>query len=281
MSRAERVAFQGERGAFSPEAVRNLVGDRAEIVPCQRFEEVFRKLEGKAVSAAVLPIENTLAGSVHENYDHLLNFHVAICAETNVRINHNLIARPGVRFRDLKRVYSHPVALNQCLKFFSRYPKIERVPHYDTAGSVKTIMEEQLTDAAAIASSVAAETYGGVILRRALEDDRRNFTRFFLLRRPEDARRPRVRGVKEWKTSLMFSTRNIPGALFRALSAFALRDINLAKIESRPLRGRPWEYMFYLDLMGKIEDIGVQKALGHLEELADFLRVLGSYPRGI
>ncbi len=234
------------------------------------------------MAAAVIPIENTLAGSVHENYDHLVRFNFEICGETNVRINHNLIAAPGVRFRDLRRVFSHPVALNQCLEFFARNPKIQKESFYDTAGSVKMVLEEDLTDAAAIGSAVAAEIYGGTVLRRSLEDDRRNFTRFFLLRRPEDAHRrskPAARG-REWKTTLVFSTRNIPGSLFRAISAFALRDINLAKIESRPLRGRPWEYMFYLDLLGHTDDVRVQKALGHLEELADFLRVLGCYPKG-
>jgi len=279
---ALRAAFQGEPGAFSQEALEKLLGKRAEAVPCQRFEDVFLMLKEKRVSGAVIPIENTLAGSVHENYDHLLHFDFQICGETNVRINHNLIAAPGVRFRDLRQVYSHPVALNQCLKFFARYPAIERVPFYDTAGSVKTILQEKRSDAAAIASAVAAEIYGGHILRRSLEDDRRNFTRFFLLRRSADAGRslPAAGRAREWKTSLVFSTRNIPGALFRAMSAFSLRDINLTKIESRPLRGKPWEYLFYLDLLGRVDDPKVQKALGHLGELADFLRVLGCYPKG-
>ena len=277
-----RVVFQGEKGAFSQQAIRQFLGDRTEVVPCQTFEDVFVRLRDRRIAAAVIPIENTLAGSVHENYDHLVHFNFQICGETNVRINHNLIAPPGVRFRDLRRVFSHPVALNQCLKFFAQNPKIKKEPFYDTAGSVKMVLEEKLTDAAAIGSAVAAEIYGGTILRRTLEDDRRNFTRFFLLRRPEDANRrlsPLARN-QEWKTTLVFSTRNIPGSLFRALSALALRDINLAKIESRPLRGRPWEYMFYLDLLGRADEVRVQKALGHLEELADFLRVLGSYPKG-
>ena len=279
---ALRAAFQGEPGAFSQEALEKLLGKRAEAVPCQRFEDVFLMLKEKRVSGAVIPIENTLAGSVHENYDHLLHFDFQICGETNVRINHNLIAAPGVRFRDLRQVYSHPVALNQCLKFFARYPAIERVPFYDTAGSVKTILQEKRSDAAAIASAVAAEIYGGHILRRSLEDERRNFTRFFLLRRSADAGRSLTAAgrAREWKTSLVFSTRNIPGALFRAMSAFSLRDINLTKIESRPLRGKPWEYLFYLDLLGRVDDPKVQKALGHLGELADFLRVLGCYPKG-
>jgi prephenate dehydratase len=281
-SKPPRIAFQGEKGAFSQQAVRQLLGERTEVVPCQTFEDVFVRLRDKQVAAAVIPIENTLAGSVHENYDHLLHFNFEICGETNVRINHNLIAAPGVRFRDLRRVFSHPVALNQCLKFFSRNPKIQKEPFYDTAGSVKMVLEENLKDAAGIGSAVAAEIYGGTILRRSLEDDRRNFTRFFLLRRPEDARRQRPQAARnrEWKITLVFSTRNVPGSLFRALSAVALRDINLAKIESRPLRGRPWEYMFYLDLLGRTDEVRVQKALGHLEELADFLRVLGCYPKG-
>jgi prephenate dehydratase len=279
MSRRERVAFQGERGAFSEEAIRQLFGPRAEAVPCQRFEDAFVRLRDKAVDAAVIPLENTLHGSVHENYDHLLNFDVRICAETSVRISHNLIAVPGVRFRDVKRVYSHPVALNQCLDFFARHPQLEKVPFYDTAGSVKMLAEEKSSDAAAVASAVAAEIYGAAILKRSLEDDRRNFTRFVLLRRVGEERKAK-RAAGEYKTSVVFSTRNVPGALFHALGAFALRGINLAKIESRPLRGKPWEYMFYVDFIGSAEEQKVQKALGHVEELADFLRVLGSYPKG-
>ncbi len=181
---SERTAFQGERGAFSQEAVRQFFGEEAEVVPCQRFEDAFLRLRDREVSSAVLPIENTLAGSVHENYDNFLSYDAVICGETNVRINHNLIAAPGVRFRQIRRVLSHPVALNQCLRFLGEHPELERIPHYDTAGSVKTIMEQGLRDAAAIASAVAAETYGARILKRSLEDDRRNFTRFFLLRRP-------------------------------------------------------------------------------------------------
>jgi prephenate dehydratase len=272
------VAFQGEKGAFSQEAARRLLGERIEVVPCQRFEEVFLRLKKKAVDAAVVPIENTLAGSVHENYDHLLNFDFRIVAETNVRINHHLVTPPGVSFRQVRRVYSHPVALNQCLEFFARNPQLEKVPFYDTAGAVKMIMEQQPADAAAIASSVAAEIYGARIARRSLEDDRRNFTRFFLLRRAREVQRPS--SGKAWKTSLVFSTRNVPGALFRALSAFALRDVNLTKIESRPLRGKPWEYLFYLDFLGRVDEPRVRNALRHLGELADFLRVLGCYPRG-
>ncbi|MDP2998499.1 MAG: prephenate dehydratase [Bryobacterales bacterium] len=276
----ERVSFQGEKGAFSQEAAHQLLGPAIEVVPCQRFDDLFRSLETREADAAVVPIENTLHGSVHENYDHLLKFDFPIVAETSVRIVHNLIAPPGVAFRRLRRVYSHPVALNQCLKFFERYPKLERVPFYDTAGSVKMLMQERPEDAAAIASSVAAGIYGATILKRSIEDDRKNFTRFFLLRRPEQVPPLPKAAAGKWKTSLVFTTHNVPGSLFRALSAFALRDVNLIKIESRPLRGKPWEYLFYVDLIGRIDEQRLKNALGHLGELADFLRVLGCYPRG-
>jgi prephenate dehydratase len=183
-----------------------------------------------------------------------------------------------VRFADLKRVFSHPVALNQCLRFLAANPQIEKVTFYDTAGSVKMVMAEGLADAAAIASAVSAEIYGGRILKRSIEDDRQNYTRFFLLRRADQ---PPLAldepGRKGWKTSLVFSTHNQPGSLFRALSAFALRDLSLAKIESRPLRGKPWEYLFYVDFLGNVEDERVKRALGHLEELTDMQRVLGCY----
>ncbi len=275
----QRVGIQGELGAFSQEAVRQLLGSRAEVIPYQRFEQVFRALQRRKIDAAVIPMENTLAGSVHENYDHLLNFDVRITAETSVRIVHNLIAPPGVRFQNIRKVYSHPVALNQCLRFFAGHPKMERVPFYDTAGAVKMIMSEPAADQAAIASRVAASIYGGRILRRSIEDDRHNFTRFFLLYRRQSAPAP-SRTARQWKTSLVFTTRNIPGALFRALSALALRDISLTKIESRPLHGKPWEYLFYVDLLGREDEVRVQNALRHLAELADFLRVLGSYPKG-
>jgi prephenate dehydratase len=165
--------------------------------------------------------------------------------------------------------------LNQCLDFFTRHKRIEREPFYDTAGSVKMVMEQRPPGAAAIASELAAKTYRGRILKRGIEDDPQNYTRFFLLE-PRDAK-PRGRGRTQWKTSLVFSTPNLPGALFRALSALALRDVNLVKIESRPLRGKPWEYLFYLDLVGRTDEENVRNALGHLAEVADFLRVLGSY----
>lgn len=267
------VAIQGERGAFSEMAARQLLGQNVEILGCQRFDDVFQSLKNGKVKVAVIPIENTLHGSVHENYDHLLHYGFPIVGETNVRIVHNLIAAPGVPLSKVRRVFSHPVALNQCLDFLAAHPGMERVPFYDTAGSVKMLMEEGLTDAAAIASSVAAENYEARILKKSIEDDRQNFTRFFLLgnKKPLNSDRP-------MKISIVFSTKNAPGALFRSLSALALRDISLTKIESRPLRGKPWEYLFYVDLLGNVKDEKVIKALRHLEETSDILKVLGCYP---
>jgi prephenate dehydratase len=277
-TRPPRAAFQGEPGAFSHEACMRLLGPTVEVLPRMRFDEAFAALRDGEVDASVIPIENTLHGSVHENYDHLLNFDFRIEAETSVRIVHNLIALPGVSFRSLKQVYSHPVALNQCLRFLAANPQMERQTFYDTAGSVKMLVEENRRDAAAIASAVSAQIYGARILRRSIEDDRQNFTRFFLLRRRDQ--KPLVLDEaekKNWKTSLVFTTRNQPGSLFRALSAFALRDLSLVKIESRPLRGKPWEYLFYLDFLGSLEEERVKKAIGHLQELADMMRVLGCY----
>jgi prephenate dehydratase len=276
-----RTAFQGELGAFSQVAASRLVGEDFIPVPTETFEQVFVSVVNGKSRCAVIPIENTLHGSVHENYDHLLKYDLAIRGETSVRIVHNLIAPPGVAFAQVQRVYSHPVALNQCRHFFEQYPQIERTPFYDTAGSVKMVMEKGLKDAAAIASAAAAKIYGGRMLKKSIEDDRQNYTRFFLLERPKRGSRfIKPEAAKRFMTTVVFTTRNTPGALFRSLSAFALRDLNLTKIESRPLRGKPWEYLFYLDFIGHAEDPVSRNALGHLAELADMLRVLGCYPMG-
>ena len=276
------VAFQGEHGAFSEEAAAKAAGANVPTIPCARFQDAFESVVNGKADAAIIPIENTLHGSVHENYDHLLAHDLAIVAETQVRIVHNLIAVPGVTLRRIRRVYSHPVALNQCLSFFDNHPQVEKASYYDTAGSVKMLMDQHVRDAGAIASSIAAERYGAHILKRSIEDDRQNFTRFFLLMRKGEKRTfPSLSGKPTgWKTSLVFTTKNRPGAIFRALGAFALRDLSLAKIESRPLRGKPWEYLFYLDFLGSMEDAAAKNAVAHLAELADFHRVLGSYPRG-
>jgi prephenate dehydratase len=264
-----KIAIQGELGAFSHEAALQLV-PRCQPVSCARSAEVFDRVERGSVDGAVIPIENTLAGSVAEHFDLLLSRRVFIQKEFRLRIVHNLIAAPGVKTGDVRRVFSHPVALDQCRDFFRRN-KAEAMPFYDTAGGVKHVMEQGLRDAAGIASGQAAKVYGAHILKAGIEDNKQNFTRFFLIRR---ARRVLPRSNK---TSLAFSVKNVPGALFKALSVFALRDISLSKIESRPVRGRPWEYVFYVDIL-RGEDEAAENALRHLGEVADLVKVLGIYP---
>jgi prephenate dehydratase len=266
-----KLAIQGELGSFSHQAAEAMVPS-AKVVPCARSLEVFDRLLQGSVSAAVIPIENSLAGSVAEHFDLLLTCDVHIVREFRLRIVHNLIAAPGVKFRDLRRAFSHPVALDQCRDLFAKHRKLEPSPFYDTAGSVKHVIANGLRDAAGIASRRAAEVYGGKILKAGIEDDKKNFTRFFLIRRGKAQATPRAT-----KTSLAFSVKNLPGALFKALSVFALRDISLSKIESRPLRGRPWEYVFFVDLL-RGDDEAARHALRHLGEVAELVKVLGIYP---
>jgi prephenate dehydratase len=265
------IAFQGERGSFSEEAAYKLLGRGIRLQPCENFSAMFENvIQGKA-KYCLAPIENTLAGSVHENYDHLLANDLHIIAEVSLRIVHNLIGFPGTTLANLRQVYSHPVALAQCGEFFKRHPQIEKVNFYDTAGSVKMLAEQRIPGAAAIASRVACDVYNGRILAKHLEDHRENYTRFLLVSKTAKVT------PKADKISIVFSTRNIPGALYKCLSVFALRDIDLTKMESRPLRGRPWEYFFCLDFAGSIKEERCRKALDHLTEVTTFLRVLGCY----
>ena len=278
-----KVAIQGELGSFSHEAAGRML-PRCTVVPCARSAEVFDRVERGSVGAAVIPIENTLAGTVAEHADLLVSRNVFIQAEYLLRIVHNVIAAPGVRLDTLRRVLSHPVALDQCRDFFRSHPKIEAVPFYDTAGSVKHVIEKGLHDAAGIAGRQAAREYSGKILEAGIEDEKSNFTRFFLIRKlGAGSERKRKDGYHKLiprganKTSIAFKVKNVPGALFKSLSVFALRDISLSKIESRPMRGRPWEYVFYVDFL-RGDDEAAQNALRHLEEVAEFVKVLGIYP---
>lgn len=266
-----KIAIQGELGSFSHEAAETML-PRAKIVSCARSLEVFDRIKRGSVDGAVIPIENTLAGSVAEHFDLLLGREVHIVREFRLRIVHNLIALPQTKLGELRRAFSHPVALDQCRDLFAKYPKLTPMPFYDTAGGVKHVIAEQLQDASAIASRRAAKAYGGKILKASIEDDKKNFTRFFLIRKGK----PRPTRAAN-KTSLAFSVRNVPGGLFRALSVFALRDISLSKIESRPMRGRPWEYVFFVDLL-RGDDADVRNAIRHLGEVAELVKVLGIYP---
>jgi prephenate dehydratase len=265
------VAFQGERGSFSEEAAYKLLGRGIRVLPCETFAATFASVTRGRANFCLVPIENTLAGSVYENFDLLLENNLHIVGEVSLRIVHNLIALPGTAFKDVRQVYSHPVALAQCGRFFAKHPKIERISAYDTAGAVKMLVERPTPGAAAIASRIAAEVYHARILATHLEDHRENFTRFLLLSKSRQVSR------KANKVSVVFSTRNVPGALYKCLSVFALRDIDLTKMESRPLRGRPWEYFFYLDFIGNVKEERCKNALAHLGEVTNFLRVLGYY----
>lgn len=266
-----RVAIQGELGSFSHEAAARLLRG-ADLVPCVTSAEVFDRLEAGRVAAAVVPVENSLAGAVAEHLDLLLARQAWVEREFLLRIQHNLIAAPGARLTDIRRVLSHPVALDQCREFFRGHPGLRPEAFYDTAGAVRHVVREGLRDTAAIASLKAAAVHRGRVLRRGLEDDKRNFTRFFLVTR----RRRVLRGAD--KTSIAFAVKNVAGALFKALAVFALRDISLSRIESRPVRGRPWEYVFFVDFL-RGDDDAARNALHHLAEISDFVKVLGIYPR--
>jgi len=278
---AVRVAFQGEHGAFSEDAVRLLLGPRPETVPCRNFEDLFDAVADEIADCAMVPIENSLAGSVHKNYDLLLDHDLTIIAAATLRIVHSLIAATGVSREEIRRVYSHPVALAQCERFLRTNSNIEATAAYDTAGSVKMVVENGRRDEAAIAGSSAAVFYGARVLIEGIEDNPKNFTRFILLADPDRREslaallNPNESGKQ--KTSLVFRIGNRPGSLFRALGVFALRDVDLLKIESRPIEGRPWEYSFYLDVAGDSAEPAVDRALGHLAEMAESIRVLGSY----
>jgi len=253
-------------------AVRALFGDAA-LSPAETFEDVFKAVAEETCDCGVVPIENSLTGSVHRNYDLLLEHPLWIVGEVKLRIVHHLIALPGVRLEEVRRAYSHPQALEQC-RAFLREHGIEPVSVYDTAGAVRLLKERGSKDAAAIASAQAARDYGMELLVSDIAEHRENFTRFLAV-----GREP-ARDLHDPKTSIVFALKNIPGALFRALSVFALRDIDLMKIESRPIRGKPWQYMFYLDFDGGMDEERCRRAVDHLSEIATFLRVLGSYDKG-
>jgi prephenate dehydratase len=266
-----KVAFQGEPGAYSEQAVFNYFG-KVEAVPCESFDAMFDSVVSGISDAALAPIENSLAGSIHQNYDLLLRHNLHIVGEYFLRVQHCLIAMHHVKKEDIKKAISHPQALGQCAAYLRNHGiKAEQV--YDTAGSVKMLKESGARDTAAIASRRAAELYGMQILEEGIEDNPENYTRFLAIQ--QEAKIPEG----EAKTSIVFTLKNAPGALFKALSVFALRDLDLTKIESRPLQGSPWEYLFYIDFIGTTHEEISKRALDHLGEYAVMLRVLGSYPR--
>ncbi len=266
-----KVSFQGEPGAYSEQAVFNYFG-QVETVPCESFDTMFDSVLSGKSDAALAPIENSLAGSIHQNYDLLLRHDLHIVGEYLLRVRHCLIAMPGAKKEEIKKAISHPQALGQCAGYLRNLGiKSEQV--YDTAGSVKMLKESGAMDVAAIASKRAAELYGMQILEEGIEDNPENYTRFLAIQREL------IIPAGDAKTSIVFTLKNAPGSLFKAMSVFALRDLDLTKIESRPLQGKPWEYLFYIDFIGSMYDEPSKRALDHLAEYALMLRVLGSYPR--
>jgi prephenate dehydratase len=279
--RRERIAFQGEMGAFSAEAAQRMIGREIELVPCETFEEMFAITEQGGCDACLAPIENSLFGPVHQNLDLLLRHSLTIVGETYLRIVHNLIVPPGTSFAEVREVFSHPVALGQCRTFFARHPQLKAMAAADTAGSVRRVMAGAEPGAAAIAGQQAAEVYGATVLLEGIEDDPLNFTRFFLLIKAGRSAPPFPTSSTTDKTSIVFTLENRTGSLYRAMAAFALREIDLTKIESRPIHGHPWEYSFYLDFLGHPQEPHVARALAHLSEFAKGVRVLGTYRRAV
>lgn len=268
-----RVAYQGEPGAYSEAAALAHFKSEIEPVPCESFEAVFEAVEGGDCERGLVPIENSLAGSIHRNYDLLLRYALFIVGEYPLNVQHCLIGLPGVSLGEIRQVISHPQALAQCERHLKELPGVSTAAVHDTAGSVRLVGERGERWVAAIASRRAAEVYGLAVLASNFEDDPHNYTRFLeIAAQPLEPQGPA-------KTSIVFTLRNQPGALFKALSVFALRDIDLTKIESRPLVGQPFEYLFYVDFAGSTGELTVRRALEHLGEYALMLRVLGSYPR--
>ena len=263
-----RLAYQGEPGAYSEAAALQFGGPNAETLPCKSFDEVFEAVVRRRATHGVVPLENSIGGTIHRNYDLLLEHELTITGEVELDVVHCLQALPGTNIADVKTVYSHPQALAQCERYLKDLGvAVEAV--YDTAGGAKLVAEQKLADSAALASRRAAEVFGLEVLQEAVQDFEYNITRFAII---GGSAEPDAN-----KTTIVFALPSTPGALFKALSVFALRDINLTKLESRPIRGRPWEYLFYVEVEARREDLMCARALTHLAEFARWMRVLGTY----
>lgn len=276
------ASYQGAPGAFSEDAALALLGTAARaprLLPCRRFEEVFDEVRAGRARAGVVPIENTLAGSVVATYDLLAARELVIVGETVRHIRHALVAPRGATVDGLRVVHSHPVALAQCEGFFRRHPSIEAVAVFDTAGAVEQVVGEGDVAHGAIASARAARVYGGEVLEDGIQDDPENYTRFLVVTRPDDAPPPLAGEPAGERTSVVFTVANAPGKLYECLGHFARRGVDLSKIESRPMRGRPFEYAFYIDLSGAAADPAVAAALDELRVSTLSVRVLGGYTR--
>jgi arogenate/prephenate dehydratase len=270
------IAFQGEAGAYS-EAAAGKFAPEAAVLPCPAFEDVFYAVESGRAACGVLPVENSIGGTIHRNYDLLVQHELQIAGEVELSVVHCLVALPGTPIEAITQIYSHPQALAQCDRFLRSLANVEVVATYDTAGSAKLIQTRRLVGVGAIASERAASLFGLDVLKAGIQDYADNITRFVVVTRPE-AVTSLFSGRPPEKTTVVFTLPNTPGALFKALSVFALRDIDVTKIESRPIPGRPWEYMFYLDVAAGQQEQRCARALMHLAEFAPSTKALGSYP---
>ena len=268
------AAYQGRPGAYSESAARALLGAKATLVPCDTLEDVFAALTSGRIARAVVPVENTLAGTVSKTYDLLLEHDLTVIGEHVEHIDHVLIGRPGASIAGLRRVLSHPVALAQCERFFRAHPEITAVPVFDTAGAVPLALDDAAGTTAAVASRDAARLYGGGVLQEHLQDHPENFTRFVLI----GVQPPPVAGTGRLKTIVALRLANTPGALWRALEPFAHGAINLTKIESRPVAGSPFEYAFVLEFQNEGPAAGADAALIDLARRTRWMRVVGTFP---
>jgi prephenate dehydratase len=271
----KKVAFQGEHGAFSEIASKNYFGEEVSNVPSYSFDEVFSRVKNGKVDFGIVPIENTLYGSVFETYDLLSKYSLTIVGELNLQINHYLIANRKYKLSEIKRIYSHPQALGQCSQFLSRLKKAHITPAYDTAGAAILALENKTEATAAIASLEAAEFYNLEVIESNIQNNKENYTRFLVISKKKNNLK-----IKNPKTSICFELKSIPGALFKALSVFALRDIDLVKIESRPIPQKPFQYTFYVDLLGNLEDEKIVLAINHLAEISNNIKKFGTYNAG-
>lgn len=274
--RSVTVAFQGVEGAYSQLAAGHLFkGYQPQWMPRPDFAGVYRAVVAGRAQFGIVPVENSLTGSIHANYDLMLAHKVVIVGETKQRISHSCLAMPRATLGGLREVYSHPQALAQCAGFLRKMPHVKVVPEFDTAGAAAFVAASGRLDCAAIASRVAGLRYGLKALATEIEDHEQNFTRFLALAKKEPAK---ALPGRRRKTSVVFALKSVPGALYKSLSVFALRDLDLVKIESRPIAGKPWDYMFYLDFVAAGRAGEGQRALAHLAEITEFLRDLGTYP---
>lgn len=272
------IAYQGEPGAYSEAAAKHFFGNDISLSPSFTFEIVFNKVKTGSADYGVVPVENSLYGSVFETYDHLRNFSVRIIGELYLQINHYLMAIKKYKPEELKKIYSHPQALGQCSQIIKTFKYAEITPVYDTAGAAKILAEQKEEYAAAIASKLAADQYGLKIIKGNIQNNAENYTRFVVISRKRTELQLPSEGVK---TSLCFELQSMPGSLFRALSVFALRDIDLTKIESRPIPHKTFQYIFYIDLIGNLSDTKVKNAIKHLREISKHVQIFGSFKTGI